>query len=120
MGYGDRGIVTFGAVLRWSAYGMDCAIVPGPSANLNGYVRLDENHPDRNRYCTEIPVRVHGGLTYGPDEGGWVGFDTARAGDAAPKPNSAGRRWTVEDVRRETEQLAWQLAARGKSRGMSL
>lgn len=90
----------------WQAHGLDCAIYAGTLGSLNGYVRLPENHLDwqiadaldavgreqrLRRFGRDLPagydfvdVDVHGGLTYGPDEEGWVGFDTAHHGDLWP------------------------------------
>lgn len=63
---------------------------------LNGYVRLPEGHPWRDcRTTAEAHERLVdlasdrsrllvGGaaeVTYGPDDGGWVGFDTLRTFD---------------------------------------
>jgi hypothetical protein len=68
---------------------------------LNGYVRMPTDHPHFNTPYGDIPVTVHGGLTYGVDHVrdysiigadyqprtterslGWVGFDTAHAWDS--------------------------------------
>lgn len=38
-------------------------------------------HPDYNIHYANIDVEVHGSLTYGPDEFGWIGFDTAHGQD---------------------------------------
>lgn len=47
-----------------------------------GYARLPFGHPWRVLEDWEIPVDVHGGITYGPDENGWIGFDMMHAGDS--------------------------------------
>lgn len=107
-------------VKRWTAYGLECAVVRGTFA-MNGYVRVDGLHPAA-RAGFDADVNVHGGVTFSerfPD-GHWVGFDTAHAWDyvAHSKELHAlgvfdmpGRIWTVEDVAAETEMLAEQLAA---------
>lgn len=48
----------------------------------NGYVNLPENHPWRNVDDWQIPTQVHGGITYGPDRDGWIGFDMMAAHDS--------------------------------------
>lgn len=48
----------------------------------NGYINLPENHPWRNMEDWQIPSTVHGGITYGPDEDGWIGFDMMTATDS--------------------------------------
>lgn len=47
-----------------------------------------------------------------PDESlYWVGFDTAHLGDwLSYSPERGGRKWSIEDVAKETEYLAKQLS----------
>lgn len=130
------------ALQRWTAHGLECVIRAG-LASLNGYVRLPEDSPDRlfgeaaeaadqPGYDLLSEVDVHGGLTYGPDEHGWVGFDTAHAFDWWPVDDLMGLvseeglivvrilqrtgrpegRWTFERLVQEVDRLAEQLAAR--------
>lgn len=90
----------------------------------NGYVVIPEGHPMHGKHYNEIPVNVHGGLTFSesadnmdrerwlnlPDgvEGGWVvGFDTAHYGDKLYK-------WPKEKVERETKRLRLQLEKLGR------
>jgi hypothetical protein len=55
----------------------------------NGYVRISEGHKYYGMNYTDIPVNVHGGLTFSENimdndkwsDGYWVGFDTAHYGD---------------------------------------
>ena len=56
----------------------------------NGYVRIPEGHEYYGKNYDDIPVNVHGGLTFGDhvfgkdkyfSDGYWVGFDTAHYGD---------------------------------------
>lgn len=55
----------------------------------NGYVRIVEGHPFYDKGYENIPVSVHGGLTFSEhvmdsthfSDGYWVGFDTAHYGD---------------------------------------
>jgi hypothetical protein len=98
---------------------------------LCGYVRVPENHPDADKYYDDVQVEVHGGLTFGckTKEGGvWFGFDCAHGWDYVPrldelcgkkidynnKPSEIdGKKvWYPEDVRKETNDLAEQLAER--------
>ena len=65
----------------WSAHGLECAMVRNPLGGCNGYVRLPKTRPGSWYTYDDIPVEAHGGLTYGPDEDGWVGFDTLHLGD---------------------------------------
>lgn len=85
----------------------------------NGYVVIPKGHPMNGKDYDDIPVDVHGGLTFAcsadtvhkdfgilpEDKGGWiVGFDTCHYGDTAEK-------WTKEKVQAETDRLAEQLKA---------
>lgn len=66
-------------------------------------------------------IDVHGGITYGVDKDGWIGFDTNHAGDGNVSPEGdrpepvfgiRGREdktWDSDEVRRECERLADQL-----------
>lgn len=104
----NRGIVSRGdgAEIEW-------AIVPHPTFGIyNGYVKIPEDHPWFEKHYDDIPVQVHGGLTYG-DDGGWIGFDTAHLGDYWPdsefdtgEPRNI---WTLERLADETKFLAEQV-----------
>jgi hypothetical protein len=71
-----------GAVRNGVAHGMKWAVHVNPMGGCNGYVKLPTGYPRVWNTYNDIGVEVHGGLTYGPDEDGWVGFDTLHAGDA--------------------------------------
>ena len=81
----------------------------------NGYVILPKGHKYHGVHYDEIPVDVHGGLTYSQDistfskddeeakSGAWVvGFDTAHYGDTLAK-------WPKEKVQKEADNLLAQL-----------
>jgi hypothetical protein len=83
----------------------------------NGYVLLHKEHPWHGLHYDDIPVDIHGGLTYSSevtkdglkrlglepeDEGMWmIGFDTCHLGDTLSK-------WTKERVQKEAERLYQQ------------
>jgi len=60
-----------------------------------GYVRVPAGHPWHGKHYDDLPIDVHGGLTFaepdkpcdkdGSDNAWWFGFDCAHAGDA-PDP----------------------------------
>lgn len=86
---------------------------------VNGYARLPEGHPWRDKELQMDDydlVDVHGGITYGPDADGWIGFDTLHAFDVWPgspdyqKDDEYGRWWTPDMVAEEARQLAIQIA----------
>lgn len=70
----------------------------------NGYVTVPEGHPYYGKCYTEVPVEVHGGLTYSAKaDSGWeFGFDTQHSSDTITS-------WPEERVRAETERLREQL-----------
>ena len=83
----------------------------------NGYVVIPKDHPMCKKDYTDIPVEVHGWLTFGvkankldwPEiteeervNGSWVyGFDTTHYGDSISK-------WPKKKVEKETKLLAKQ------------
>lgn len=98
---------------------------------VNGYVQLPENHPwlDYELQFDGPDIDVHGGITFGPTDERWIGFDTLHAGDSWPVgpdiPDRAAktlsrlasyvlddysRTWTAEAVADETRKLAGQAA----------
>lgn len=106
-----------------------CLIVRNGSGGLCGYVGITEDHPEYEKDYNDIPVNVHGGVTYffpcdgelichvplpGEKEVKWVGFDCVHSGDYAP---GYGRDYfqkdaiyrDVEYVRGEITSLASQL-----------
>lgn len=83
--------------------GYPCLIVRSPtSGSLCGYVGMSESHPFFGKEYDDIPINVHGGLTFSDacqkssdpahgichiadnDNVWWVGFDTAHAFDFMP------------------------------------
>jgi hypothetical protein len=54
--------------------------------HLCGYVILDKYNNFFGKCYDDIPVQVHGGLTYSEEEDGYwvVGFDCAHSGDLVP------------------------------------
>ena len=81
----------------------------------NGYVILPKGHKYHGIDYNDIPVDIHGGLTYSRDieyfstdkveaeSGAWViGFDTAHHGDTLAK-------WPKERVQEEANKLLKQM-----------
>ena len=105
---------------RWEHEGIECAILHHPRfPHCNGYARL----PDALAGCdVEELFEIHGGINYGPDEEGWIGFDTAHADDVWPdlpdplelRTGHGGCRcgtvWTIKKLSVETNRLAKQVA----------
>ncbi len=131
----DLTFIELSALEDWSSEGVRCVIRPGFCA-LNGYVRLPEKLRDWWADYDEANevLSAHFGLTYGPDEDGWIGFDTghycdywamddlighidnegmhAAASFARINAQTPGaRRWTREMLRAQCELLASQVAS---------
>ncbi len=88
---------------------------------INGYVKLPDGHPWielQLQIDADDVVDVHGGVTFGPAYGNWIGFDTMHAGDIwadSPETMKFGttswdKHWTQDLVIEETKRLARQVA----------
>lgn len=87
--------------------GLDCLIVRNRMGSLCGYVGVPSDHVAYGKFYDDVPVQVHGGLTYGDlcqesDEDGpspgichvplpgrphdvyWLGFDCGHSWDLQP------------------------------------
>lgn len=110
---GGRGEIL--AFWRSASSGLWCAVNEGPFGALNGYVRLPEGHPWIGQDYRELEVDVHGGLTFAGehfDEGWWIGFDCAHAGDLIPAFHYNMKGSVFRDaayVSAECERLAAQI-----------
>lgn len=102
-----RPFVKGDAPLReWVSSGFNCALMKAPLyAAINGYVQVPSIS-----YEQAQQVEVHGGVTYGPNEDGWIGFDTLHSGDYWPesrdKPRDYDRTWSEDEVAAECERFA--------------
>jgi hypothetical protein len=91
----------------WIAHGFRCVLLRAPLYGaVNGYVQVPRITDEQAEQ-----VSAHGGVTYGPDADGWIGFDTLHAGDVWPDApdywhGPGAREWTEEDVAQETERMA--------------
>ena len=103
------------------------------SGHLCGYVGVPSNHPCYMMDYSDVPVDVHGGLTYGskcsgvichvpqpgePDDIYWLGFDCAHSMDLSPttlqaRSGSVREYRTISYVREECKKLAARLAQLG-------
>lgn len=105
---------------EWEENGNKCKLKKHPLGHYMGYVQVA--NPDTLAMEWGYPkVSVHGGITYGPDDEGWIGFDTAHAWDVSVDENGEefGRIdqiyteenemttvWTPDKVRNEIIKLA--------------
>lgn len=116
-------------IREWEAHGVKCRI--GGGLVPCGYVLAGPAAAGWQNELGDCDLEAHGGITYGPDKEGWVGFDAGHAGDlwqpAEWMPERMrqgvelacrfegdpwGRRWTLDSLIAETERLAAQVAQR--------
>jgi hypothetical protein len=103
--------------IEWAIYGHDSI------GSINGYARIPEGHEWRKlddwRWDCSAGVEIHGGITFGITNDGWIGFDTSHAGDiwagssfmrGLNDGDSFNTHWTQELVVEETKNLARQIA----------
>lgn len=66
-------------------YPVDNPVVLG-MGNLNGYVKIPDDHPWNGLDEEDIPCNVHGGITYAQNrnDGFWIGFDCGHTLDIVP------------------------------------
>jgi hypothetical protein len=109
--------------LQFSHMGLPCLIVRNNDGTLCGYAGLPPGHPAREVEADDLPVSVHGGLTYRkkcnppvchvPEPGEtddilWLGFDCGHVLDGGPERDYGDYR-DVAYVRAQCERLAEQL-----------
>lgn len=131
----------------WTHRTKRCKVVKNEVGHWCGYTQtslrgfMDTDLYDHGGHEAVRILSVHGGLTYGPDDNGWVGFDCGHARDLnlneddepwgtsyeelGHEPMELSRRgsieaceaaedcfvWRLADVKTETEKLADQLIA---------
>lgn len=118
--------------------GLPLLAVRGPHGAWCGYVGVPPGHPWHGAGEFDVPVEVHGWLTYAapcggdichvpmpgePDNVWWLGFDCSHIGDCLPETEallrrfgfevgaSRGHYWTLDAVREEVLSLAEQVLA---------
>jgi len=105
------------AVEVWKKDGLTLSVVKQKRGHYCGYVRFPKRPVREKGYhgiLTYVPV--HGGITYAeesnpidtvnPRKSDWVyGFDCAHSNDWS-EYHSEGHKWTLEEVKQETENMA--------------
>lgn len=85
--------------------------------HLCGYIAIDKNHALTKSNYNDIPVEVHGGLTYGQIGDGiylsnkyfWFGFDCAHAGDFCPSDYNIINQTSSEDTYKNIQYVKNEL-----------
>jgi len=103
--------------------GRKCLVTQHPEiGHFCGYARTPfQFHYEDTRFNTTSLIEINGGLTYGVDDGGFIGFDCAhsweecyRAGELVTDPSLSSqdtKEWTVSGVKKEVKHLADQPTA---------
>lgn len=94
-------------VQQFQCSGLKCAVVVNPFGGCNGYVQLPVKHPKEWANGDKIPVTAHGGITYGPDAGRWIGFDTLHLGDYWGGDRRGKAHPSLLDERGEDNSIEW-------------
>ena len=82
--------------------GLQCKVVLTEIGHRCGYVKLPKDHFAFKMSYDDIAVNIHGGLTFGPDKLGWIGFDCAHCDDNPQE-------WTLLKTSNEVKNLAKQI-----------
>lgn len=101
-----------------SLKGLKCQVLWVNDSHYCGYVGIPKGNPAFELGYDDVPVSIHGGLTFGEHKLNgntstlwWLGFDCAHAGDVVrgsfERPGD--HRWTLQEVIKETRYLAEQL-----------
>jgi hypothetical protein len=101
---------------RFSHAGLSCRIVQMDMGHWCGYVQIPDDlgpvrwtsdYDSKHDEVLEAEVDIWGGITYGPDDDGWVGFDDAHARSLADHREQNSDKSAVKE---ETQRLAEQIA----------
>lgn len=103
----------------WESSGLLCVVALNPVLGFFlGYVLAPQIRTEEQAEELE----VHGGVTYGPDAEGWIGWDAGHYSDYWPglldafRQQSELRHWTQAEAEVETERLARSAALAGRQR----
>lgn len=114
-----------GTTLRdWFEGDIRC-IIKRSHASLCAYIGVKSGHPLANHDCEDIPLNVHGGLTYAGDGDGvffpngyyWYGWDFVHCGDyafyydesplAGKYNHSCDKKWLGKEVELEVKSAVY-------------
>lgn len=114
-----------GATLKdWVEDGIRCVIKRGP-ASLCAYLGVPVGHPLANNEAENLPLRVHGGLTFGKEGDGkyfptgfyWYGWDYAHSGDyvfyydepplSSKITHASDKKWLLQEVEQEVKSTVY-------------
>jgi len=101
---------------EWECEGFKCKVIFVRNSHRCGYIGIPKGHVAYNKNYDDLPIEVHGGLTYSDMEKdglNWFGFDCIHAGDKSASPHIPSWQrdahfWTLEETVKETEKMAKQ------------
>lgn len=100
---------------EWEHAGLKCKVVFVRQTHRCGYVTVPKNHIAFGKSYEDLPIEVHGGLTYGDIDSQTkseqtFGFDCAHFNDLSTydRPGREGHFWTLDEVIAETDKMAEQ------------
>lgn len=99
---------------QWYHSGLKCKVVFVRQSHRCGYVRVPKTHIAYGKSYEDLPIDVHGGLTFGDVHSinkrfQWFGFDCAHLGDRIGECAITGEHfWTLEETWEETNRMAEQ------------
>lgn len=117
----DLSDIEHGTILaEWFDDGIKAVIVRGPAA-MCAYLGVPVGHPLAGHDYNNVPLAVHGGLTFASEGGGFLpegfyyyGWDYAHAGDhmsfgtGIPMPRfHDDKEWTLGEVKSEVQEALW-------------
>ena len=100
---------------RFKHAGLNCEIIKTKMGHWCGYVQIPDDlgpvrwradYDSKHDNILEPEVDVWGGITYGPNDEGWVGFDDAHARSLIEHRTQNSDRSAVKE---ETQRLAEQI-----------
>ena len=106
---------------------LEYVIGTNESGAFIAYIKLSENSPFRNKHYNEIPLGVHGDLTFSGNnatvlkgiairEDWWIGWDYGHFGDYIHGDSkSSSKVWTLEEVEAEVHKAILDLVNLEKS-----
>lgn len=109
MVYGDKTNETIGAG-KINGYRYEIKNIRG--SHPTAYVMLDKNNIYYDIDYGEIPIVVHGGLTYSSNKNKgqyWIGWDYAHIGDYTSYCDGDGKKWTTDEILNHVKDVINQL-----------
>lgn len=103
------------ATHRFEHAGLNCEVMKSGVGHWCGYVQVPDDirpvqwrpdHDSKHNEIIEAEVEVWGGVTYGPDDDGWVGFHDGHALSIRMKlGGDTDKEAVIEETKRFAEEI---------------